>query len=63
MSPFEADLGYNTHLPQYMMVVAKNPRPGGGCIAVNFVTKMNDILDQLTQALKVTQASQVHKAN
>jgi hypothetical protein len=63
MSPFEADLGYNARMPLDVMAAATKPRPGGGFVAVNFATKMNDILDQLTNALKDTQATQVQEAN
>jgi hypothetical protein len=45
------------------MAVATKPQPGGGFIVVNFTMKRNDILDQLTNVLKVTQAAQVQEAN
>jgi hypothetical protein len=63
MSPIEADLGYNPYMPLDVMVAAKNHRPRGSSVAVNFVTKMNNNLDQLTIALKVTQATQAQEAN
>jgi hypothetical protein len=56
MSPFEGDLGYNPRMPLNMMAAATKPQHGGGSIAVNFATQMNEILDQLMNALKVTQA-------
>jgi hypothetical protein len=57
MSPFEADLGYNPCMPLDMMEAAIKPRPRGAFVAANFVTKMNDILNQFTNALNVTQAA------
>jgi hypothetical protein len=63
MSPFKADLGYNPPMPFNVMAAAIKTQPGGGFVAVNFATKMNDILDQLMNTLKVTQATQVQEAN
>jgi hypothetical protein len=63
MSPFNADLGYNPCMPLHVMAAAIKPRPGGGFVAVNFATKMNNILDQLANAIMVTQATLVQEAN
>ena len=62
MSPFEADTSENPRMPLDVMAAASR-RPGGEAIAVSFATKMNDILQQLTDALRVSQAAMVDAAN
>ena len=44
-------------------MAAASCRPGGEAIAVSFATKMNDILQQLTDTLKITQATMTEAAN
>jgi hypothetical protein len=63
MPPFEADLGYNPHMPLNTMVAVMKPQQAGGIVVVNFVTKMNDILEHFTNAVKVTQSKLVQEAN
>jgi hypothetical protein len=46
-----------------VMVVAIKPRPGGDLVVVKFTTKMNDILEQMKNAPKITQATQVQKTH
>jgi hypothetical protein len=46
-----------------VMAAATEPLSGDVSIAVNFAMKMNNILDQLTNSLKVTQATQVEESN
>ena len=53
MSPFEADTSENPRIPLDVMAAASR-RPGGEAIAVSFTTKMNNILQQLTDTLKIT---------
>ena len=45
------------------MMAAATRRSSGEATAVSFTTKMNDILHQLTDALKVTQATTTEAAN
>ena len=62
MSPFEADSAEN---PRMLLDVldAASRWPGGEAIAVSLATKLNDILQQLTGALKVSQAATTAAAN
>ena len=62
MSPFEADTAENPRMPLDVMAAATR-KAGGEAAAVSFTTKMNDILHQLTDALKVTQAATAETAN
>ena len=62
MSPFEADTAENPRMPLDVLAAASR-RPGGEAIAVSLATKLNDILQQLTDALKVSQAATAAAAN
>ena len=62
MSPFEADLSENPRMPLSIMA-AGSRRPGGETVAVSFATKMNDILQQLSDSLKQTQLAMTEEAN
>ena len=61
MSPFEADTTKNPRIPLDVMAAASR-RPGEA-IVVSFATKMNDVLQQLTDALKVSRAATTEAAN
>ena len=62
MSPFEADTAENPRMPLDVLAAASR-RPGGEAIAVSLATKLNDILQQLTDALKISQATTAAAAN
>ena len=62
MSPFEADTGENPRMPLDVLAAASR-RPGGEAVAVSLATKLNDILQQLIDALKVSQAATATAAN
>lgn len=58
MSPFEAGFGEYLRLP--LDVTARGP--GRKAVAASFATKMNDILQQLTDWLKVAQLATIEEA-
>ena len=65
MSPFEADLGYTPRMPMDIMAAstaAGRPRPRGAQ-AVTFATHMNDIVQDLTNSIKVAQEAAAVEAN
>ena len=62
MSPFEADTAENPRMPLDVLATASR-RPGGEAIAVSLATKLNNILQQLTDALKISQATTATAAN
>ena len=62
MSPFEADTTENPQVPLDVLAAAFR-RPGGEVVAVSPATKRNDILQQLTDMLKVSQATTAAAAN
>ena len=62
MSTFEADTAENPRMPLDVLAAASR-RPSGEAIAVSLATKLNDILQQLTDALKISQATIAAAAN
>ena len=61
LSPFEADTTENPRMPLHVIAAAFR-RPGGEALAISFATKMSDILQLLTDALKVSQAAMTDAA-
>lgn len=62
MSPFKADTTESSRIPLYVLAAASR-WPGGEAIAISLTTKLNDILQLLTDALKVSQAATGTAAN
>ena len=62
MPLFEADTAVHARMPLDVLATASR-QPDGEAIAVSLATKLNDILQHMTDALKVSQAATATAAN